>query len=120
MKSFWPLYRFQKVHAYIFARTVPCPDTRYHTPLVPDWHLLKPKGDKVPMVAEPVVDRNKGTWTVCMREIGRGAGQLREPPRPTYGGGKGISLFSGAMEKVFGPADRSRRTTSRPRPRPGR
>lgn len=79
---------------YVLTRTVPCPDTGYATPLVPDWHLLKPKTESGRIVAEPVVNHGKGTWSVRIRELGRGAGQLREPPRPTYADGKGISLFS--------------------------
>src|SRR5690606_23436814 len=78
---------------YIFTRTVPCPDTGHYTPLVPDWHLLKPKSGRR-VVAEPVVDPAKGTWTVRVREVGNGVGQLREAPRPTYSNGKGISLFT--------------------------
>lgn len=89
---FYPAYRFAKVHAYIFARTVPCPDTQHPTPLVPDWHLLK-NGKK--LVAEPTVEQARGAWGIRMREVGRMAGQLREPPRPTYADGKGISLFTG-------------------------
>lgn len=81
---------------YIFARTVPDPDhPDWHTPLVPDWHLLKPKGGGTPIVAEPVVDLETGKWTIRVREVGRRAGQLREVPRPTYSGGKGISIFTG-------------------------
>jgi putative DNA methylase len=80
---------------YIFARTVPCPDTGHHTPLVPDWHLLKPKEASKPrVVAEPIVDRGNGGWTVQIRRLGRGAGQLRDVPPPTYSDGKGISLFT--------------------------
>jgi adenine-specific DNA methylase len=93
--AFYPAYRFAKVHAYIFARTIPCPDTQHRTPLVPDWHLLKPKSEHGHIVAEPIVDKKKGTWSVRIRELGRGAGQLREPPTPTYSHGKGISLFTG-------------------------
>jgi putative DNA methylase len=93
LARFYPKQRFALVHAYIFARTVPCPDTQYPTPLVPDWHLLKPKSG-MRIVAEPVVDKAKGTWSVRTREIGRGAGQLRDAPRPTYHKGKGISLFT--------------------------
>ncbi len=78
---------------YIYARTVPCPDTGYPTPLVPDWHLLKPKSGRR-LAAVPVVDKNRGTWTVEIREVGTRAGQVK-PPQPTYKGGKGISLFSG-------------------------
>ena len=94
MGNFYPPYRFAKVHAYIFARTVPCPDTQFHTPLVPDWHLLKPKSGRV-FAAEPIVDKKKGAWAVAIREIGKGAGQMKEAPRPTYGDGKGSSLFTG-------------------------
>lgn len=87
---------FVAVRDYIFARTVPCPDTpgNPHTPLVPDWHLLRPSSGKK-IVAEPVVDSRRGTWTVRIREIGRMAGQLKTPPAPTYADGKGISIFSG-------------------------
>ncbi|HEX8043214.1 hypothetical protein [Candidatus Deferrimicrobium sp.] len=97
LARFFPSYRFAKVHAYIFTRTVPCPDTHIHTPLVPDWHLLKPKKESGQIVSEPVVDRKNGTWTVRVAPIGRGAGQIRQAPPPTYDGGKGVSLFSGQM-----------------------
>ena len=96
LAAFYPKQPFAMVHAYIFARTVPCPETGHPTPLVPDWYLLKPKEDKkTPIVAEPVVDSKHGTWTVRIRQVGRGPGQLREPPPPTYSGGKGVSLFTG-------------------------
>jgi putative DNA methylase len=82
------------VRDYIFARTVPCPDTQHYTPLVPDWHLAKPNsGARV--VAEPIVDKQRGTWKVRIREVGTGAGQIREAPQPTYNKGKGVSLFTG-------------------------
>ncbi len=92
---FYPKHPFAKVHAYIFARTVPCPDTQHPTPLVPDWHLLKPKGETGHVVAEPLVDKKNGTWTMRVRKLGRGAGELREAPAPTYDDGKAISLFTG-------------------------
>lgn len=79
---------------YIFARTVPCPTTGHATPLVPDWHLLKPKGG-VAVVAAPVVDKPAGTWTTEIRKVGVGPGSVAAPPRPTYSNGKGISLFTG-------------------------
>ncbi|MGE5618587.1 MAG: DUF1156 domain-containing protein [Sphingomonadaceae bacterium] len=94
--KYFPKHPFSSVHAYIFARTVPCPDTpgNPHTPLVPDWHLLRPSSGKR-IVAEPIVDSRRGTWTVRIREIGRMAGQLKMPPAPTYADGKGVSIFSG-------------------------
>jgi len=95
LEKFYPEHRFASVHAYIFARTVPCPDTGFETPLVPDWHLLKPKGGGRTIAAVPAVDQQKGTWRVQIREVGRGAGQIKDPPPPTYDNGKGISLFTG-------------------------
>ncbi|MBB5688602.1 adenine-specific DNA methylase [Roseomonas alkaliterrae] len=82
------------VHAYIFARTIPCPTTKHPTPLVPDWHLLKPKGG-VAVVAVPVVDKAAGTWTTEIRKVGVGPGAVAAPPPRTYSKGKGISLFTG-------------------------
>jgi adenine-specific DNA methylase len=84
------------VQAYIFARTVPCPDTQWPTPLVPDWHLFRPKGSDRRIVAEPIVDETVGKWSVRIRELGQQAGQLKEAPLPTYKGGDGISLFTRA------------------------
>ena len=96
LADFFPKRRDGLVHAYIFARTVPCPENQeHHTPLVPDWHLLKAKGSTVRVVAEPVVDKAHGTWSVRVREVGTGAGKLREAPHGSYSDGKGISLFTG-------------------------
>jgi putative DNA methylase len=95
LAEFFPKRRDGLVHAYIFTRTVPCPETQHHTPLVPDWHLLKPKGSDRRTVAEPIVDKANGTWAVRVREVGTGAGKLREAPHGTYGDGKGVSLFTG-------------------------
>jgi len=94
LAPFYPEHRFSLVYAYVFARTVPCPDTGFGTPLVPDWHLLKPKSG-VRICAVPTVDKAKGTWKVTIREIGSRAGRLKDPPRPTYSDGKGISIFTG-------------------------
>jgi putative DNA methylase len=111
--KFFPQTAFVPPHCYILARTVPCPDTGFETPLVPDWHLLSPKGGKK-VVAEPMVETAKGTWieaskiaanpmltltgrwTIRSRDLGKEAGQLRDLPRPTYDNGKGISLFTGS------------------------
>lgn len=94
LAEFFPKRKDGLVHAYIYARTVPCPDTGHETPLVPDWSLLKPKGG-LQVVAEPVVDKKAGTWTIRVREVGDARGQLRQAPAPSYKKGKGISLFTG-------------------------
>lgn len=93
LAPYYPRRTDGTVHAYVYARTVPCPDTGFDTPLVPDWHLLKPKGSSSYLWAEPVVDKKQGTWSVRIVDSKR-AGRKAEPPRPTYGDGKGISLFT--------------------------
>jgi len=80
-------------HTYIFARTVPCPDTHFPTPLVPDWHLLKPKGSLLRVWAQPIVDKNKGTWSVEIVDSRKMRGK-KSPPQGTISDGKGISLFT--------------------------
>jgi putative DNA methylase len=93
LNPYYPSHRFAKVHAYIFSRTVPAPNTPHpETPLVSDWHLLKPKSGKG-IVAEPIIDWKDQTWSVRIRELGTGDGQLGTPPQPTYHDGKGVSLF---------------------------
>jgi len=89
MEKFYPPHGIIPAHCYIFARTVPCPDTQHHTPLVPDWHLLRPKsGTRI--VARPIADKKRGTWEVQIKTLPEGA----DPPRPTYTKGKGVSLFT--------------------------
>ena len=97
MEPFFPSYRPLLVQGYLYARTVPCPSTPGNppTPLVPDWHLANPKGGQA-VVAEPIVhDAASGLWTIRVRQVGTHAGQIAQPPRRTYGDGKGISLYSG-------------------------
>lgn len=95
MRPFYAYEGFVPPRDYLFARTVPCPDTGHPTPLVPDWSLSRVKGGPH-IVANPVVtDPEKGLWTIEVRQVGKGAGQLRQPPAPTYKGGKGWSLFTG-------------------------
>lgn len=96
MERFFPPNNKIPRHTYIYARTIPCPETGYETPLVSDWSLLKPKSGAA-IVAEPVVDKTAGTWAVMIREVGEGRRQLHHVPPPTYQKGKGISLFSGTV-----------------------
>ncbi len=92
LARFFPKDPTGLIHAYIFARTVPCPSTGHMTPLVSDWHLLKPKSG-VSVMAVPIANRVDGTWTTEIRSVVPQAGR-NAPPRPTYAGGKGISLFT--------------------------
>ncbi len=99
MGSFFPARNRIPRHTYIYARTVPCPDTGHQTPLVPDWSLLKPKGG-LQIVAEPLVDKKAGTWTIRVREVGDGRGQLKLAPLPCYKRGQAVSLFSNSVIPV--------------------
>jgi adenine-specific DNA methylase len=75
---FFPQEQYARVHAYIFARTVPCPTTKHPTPLVPDWYLLKKNG--IPVAAKPIVDKKAGTWTSEIRNVGVGRDALATAP----------------------------------------
>jgi len=98
IESFYPKTGVVPPYCYIFARTVPCPDTQHATPLVPDWHLLKPKNHsecrRSCTFAVPVVDKKNGSWRVEVKQGGNGAGRLSRAPKPTYSDGKGVSLFT--------------------------
>ena len=77
MAHFFPKSGPLEPRCYLFAQTVPCPDTDGHppTPLVPDWHVINTDSREV--VVEPVVtNRDKGEWTVRVRTLGTNAGQL--------------------------------------------
>jgi len=102
MVNFFPKSGPMVPHTYLFARTVPCPDTDGNppTPLVPDWHVINTGSREI--VVEPVVtNRDKGEWTVRVRAVGTHASQLGRAPAPTYQRGKGTSLFA----KTSIPAD---------------
>ena len=75
--------------AYLFVRTVPCPETGHPTPLVPDWSLLRPS-----TVAVPVdVDSDTGRWRTEVRQVGNLPGEVDRAPERTYEKGGGRSLF---------------------------
>ena len=94
LAPFYPKETNALVHAYIFARTVPCPTTGFPTPLVPDWSLLKPKGGRQLVAVPQVINKRTGEWTITPTWVGKGAGEVRTPPTRTYGGGNGVSLFT--------------------------
>lgn len=97
MKLFYRSAGVIPAYSYIFARTVPCPDTGHPTPLVQDWSLSRPAGGPH-IVAEPIIiDRAAGKWTIRVRKVGKEAGDLPRPPQPTYFRGKGISLFTNTV-----------------------
>ena len=54
LESFFPRHEGESIHAYIFARTVACPETGKPVPLSPNWWLRKKKYPAaVVLIAEP-------------------------------------------------------------------
>jgi putative DNA methylase len=102
VQKFYPQTKEVPPLCYIFARTVPCPETGWETPLIPDWHLLKPKSGRR-IAAVPKINKETGVWWIDVKELGNGKGQLKEAPKPTYSDGKGISLFTNPPLQI--PAD---------------
>lgn len=85
--NFFPAPESGNIQAYIYARTVPCPDTGYATPLVSDWTLMNPGKDST--YAEVTGNPITGQWTVQIKSDGK-------VPPATYRGGDGISIFTGS------------------------
>ncbi len=94
MDCFFPKENLAVPDGYIYARGVPCPDTGHPTPLVPDWSLSRPKSGPHVVAIPIITDAATGKWTIEVRQVGKEAGQLRQPPQPTYARGKGWSLFT--------------------------
>ena len=87
--AFYGNARADRNYGWLFARTVPCPETGHPTPLVPDWSLLRPA-----TVAVPVdIDSATGRWRVEIRQVGNLPGEIDRAPEPTYIRGGGRSLF---------------------------
>ena len=74
---------------WLFARTVPCPETGHPTPLVPDWSLLKPATVAVPVY----INSANGYWRTEIRQVGNLPGEVATAPERTYIRGGGRSLF---------------------------
>lgn len=94
MERFFPKKGLFYTGVHVFTRTVPCPDTQFHTPLVPDWLLLKPKDSTRRVWAEPKIDAKRGEWSVEIVDSQKNK-RVNEPPKATYTNGKGTSLFTG-------------------------
>lgn len=83
--DFFPAPEAGNIQAYVYARTVSCPDTGFDTPLVPDWTLMNPGANAtyVDVSGNP----HTGAWQSDIRSDGK-------VPTPTYKGGDGISIFT--------------------------
>lgn len=92
LRQYYPRRPRESIHAYLFARTVACPETGKPVPLSPNWWLLK--GDDpvaVKIIAEPHIDE-------CYFEIVKG-NELEEydPGVGTVSRGKGRSPWTGGI-----------------------
>jgi len=91
LEPFFPVRQGESIQAYIFARTVACPETGKPVPLSPNWWLRRgsdPVG--VRLIAEP--DMNEPRFEIVR---GRKVKEL-DPDAGTAAGGDGRSPWTGA------------------------
>lgn len=86
LEGFFPPPESGTVQAYIYARTVPCPDTGFATPLVPDWTLMNQ--GQTATYAKVSANPTSGEWNLTIETGGK-------VPSPSYKGGDGVSIFTG-------------------------
>jgi len=91
LEPFFPVRPGESIQAFIFARTVACPETGKPVPLSPNWWLRKGSDQvAVRLVAEP--DMDAPTFAILR---GRKVEQF-DPDAGTVSGGDGRSPWTGA------------------------
>lgn len=88
LKCYYPRRPGESIHAYLFARTVICPETGKPVPLSPNWWLRK--GTK-PVAVKPIADSRVEE---CRFEIQEGDGIDFDPSEGTVTFGKGRSIWT--------------------------
>ena len=95
LDGFYPLPSGENVLGYIWARTVPCPDTGKPIPLSPNWWLRRKANDSVVVHLLPCEE----DWQECRFEIVRGRQVDLEkkyaPSQGTIRHGNAVSPWSG-------------------------
>jgi len=90
LDRFFPRQSGESIQAYIFARTVACPETGKPVPLAPNWWLRKGKDAvAVRVVADPELEE-------CRFELVRGDSIDFDPDVGTVKRGEGRSPWTGA------------------------
>ncbi len=90
LEDFYPVEEGNSIHAYLWARTVPCPSTGKPVPLSPNWWLRKGSN---PVAVRPVCE---DSWDECRFEILRGQEAGRSKPNDgTVSRGVGRSPWTG-------------------------
>ena len=91
LEPFFPLLGGESIAAYIWAHTVPCPDTGLPTPLAPDFWLARGKaGRDVAVRLEADIATGLFEWGVVEGPEAKGWGE-----RSTYKGGTATSVWTG-------------------------
>ena len=90
LKRYFPRHEGESIHAYLFARTVACPETGKPVPLSPNWWLRKGRDRAAArLIAEPGLDQ-------CRFEITEGDDIDFDPDAGTVNRGVGRSPWTGA------------------------
>ena len=89
LKPYFPRRAGESIHAYLFARTITCPETGKEVPLSPNWWLLRGKNM---VAAKPVADPDSDESRF---EIVEEDGIDFDPYQGTVKRGKGRSPWTG-------------------------
>ena len=90
LEKYFPRLPGESIHAYLFARTITCPESGKPVPLSPNWWLRK--GAK-PAAVEPITVSHTDK---CLLEIVEGDNIDFDPNEGTVTRGKGRSPYTGA------------------------
>ena len=91
LKRFFPRRPGESIQAYVFARTVSCPETGRPVPLSPNWWLRRGEsGVAVDLIAEPSLEE-------CRFEVVVGDDIDFDPSDGTVSRGKGRSPWTGGI-----------------------
>ncbi len=91
LAQYFPRQSGESIHAYLFARTVACPETSKSVPLSPNWWLLRGRRR---VAAKLIANSNRDE---CSFEIIEGNDICFEPYDGTVSRGKGRSPWTGTV-----------------------
>lgn len=88
LKRYYPRRPGESIHAFLFARTVTCPETGKQVPLSPNWWLRK---GTIPVAVKPIADSRADE---SQFEIQEGDSIDFDPSEGTVTYGKGLSIWT--------------------------
>jgi len=98
LNSYFPRLNGESIIAYIWAHTVPCPQTGHPTPLCPDFWLARGKAGRDIAVRLEVKDYTKGIYELNIVE---GDEAIKWGARSTYKKGGAESIWGGTFSGEY-------------------